>query len=239
MKRKQRFNSCETFVSCRVGDTWVVGDFGIRIYGQTQIFMKTQIPGALIFLRLIIGLIIIVLSCLHIDYYKIIAITFLIIGLLTDFFDGTIARHLNISTQNLRRLDSTVDQIFFISVIIATYIHCPEFFKTNAFKLKILIGSEALTYLISFLKFRKEIATHSIGAKIWALLLFATFIQITIQCQSALLFNICFWVGLLTRIEIITIVLILKEWTTDVPSFYHARKLRQGKEIKRYKMLNG
>jgi len=201
--------------------------------------MKTQIPKALIFLRLVIGLILIVLSCINIDHYKIIAITFLIIGLLTDFFDGIIARHLNISTQNLRRLDSTFDQIFFISVIIATYIHCPEFFKTNAFKLTILIGSEALTYLISFLKFRKEIATHSIGAKIWALLLFATLIQITIKCQSALLFNICFWVGLLTRIEIIAIVLTLKEWTTDVPSIYHARKLRQGKEIKRYKMLNG
>lgn len=201
--------------------------------------MKTQIPKLLIFLRLVIGLTIIVLSSFHIDNYKAIAITLLTIGLLTDIFDGIIARQLNISTQKLRRLDSTIDQVFFISVAVATYIQRPEFFTTNILKLSILIGVEALTYLISFLKFRKEIATHSIGAKVWTLLLFATLIQIIVQGQSTILFNLCFWIGLLTRLEIIAIILTLKKWTNDVPSFYHSLKLRQDKEIKRYKMFNG
>ena len=82
-------------------------------------------------------------------------------------------------------------------------------------------------------------ATHSIGAKIWTLLLFATLIQIILECQSILLFNICFWLGLLTRLEIIAIILILKKWTNDVPTFYHSIKLRQEKEIKRHKIFNG
>jgi phosphatidylglycerophosphate synthase len=201
--------------------------------------MKHQIPKALIISRLIIGLVIIILSAFHIGHYKTIAITLLTIGLLTDIFDGIIARRLNISSQQLRRLDSTVDQIFFISVGIATYIQCPDFFADNSLKLAVLIGIEALTYLVSFLKFRKEIATHSLGAKIWTLLLFATLIQIMVQCESTTLFAICFWVGLVTRFEIIAIILILKRWTNDVPTFYHAIKLRQGKEIKRHKMFNG
>lgn len=201
--------------------------------------MKTQIPKALIFSRLIIGLALIILSCLHIDKYKHIAITLLTIGLLTDIFDGIIARQLNVSTQKLRRLDSTIDQAFFISAAIATYIQCPDFFRDNALRLTILIGFEALTYLISFLKFKKEIATHSIGAKIWTLLLFATLIQIIVQCHSTVLFEICFWVGLLTRIEIIVIILILKKWANDVPSFYQALQLRNNKNIKRHKMFNG
>lgn len=201
--------------------------------------MKTKIPKALIFLRLIIGLTIIIFSSFHIDNYKTIAIILLTIGLLTDIFDGIIARQLNISTQKLRRLDSTIDQVFFISVAIATYIQCPDFYTDNALKLTILISVEALTYIVSFLKFRKEVATHSIGAKIWTLLLFATLIQIIVQCESTVLFNICFWVGLLTRFEIIAIILTLKKWTNDVPSFYHSLKLRQNKEIKRHKMFNG
>lgn len=201
--------------------------------------MKTQIPIILIFSRLVIGLAIIVFSSLHIDHYKTIAIILLTIGLLTDIFDGIIARQLNISTPKLRRLDSTIDQLFFTSVAIATYIQCPEFFKDNTLKLTILIGAEALTYLICFIKFRKEIATHSIGAKIWTLTLFATLIQIILQCQSTILFNICFWVGLVTRLEIIAIILTLKKWTNDIPTFYHALKLRQNKEIKRHKMFNG
>ena len=197
------------------------------------------LPLILIYARLAIGPIIILLSLARADHYIFIAITLFTIGLLTDIFDGIIARRLNISTQRLRRLDSTVDQVFFISFAVVTYIQCPDFFKTNATKLIILFGFEALTYLVSFFKFRKEIATHSIGAKIWTLLLFATLIQIIVQCQSVLLFNLCFWTGLLTRLEIMAIIFTLKQWTNDVPSVYHAIRFRQGKEIKRSKMFNG
>ncbi len=201
--------------------------------------MKYLIPKFLIFSRLFIGLAIIVFSSIQIEYYETIAIVLLSIGLLTDIFDGIIARNLNISTQKLRRLDSTIDQVFFISVAIATYIQCPTFFTDNFFKLTILISIEALTYVVSFFKFRKEIATHTVGAKIWTLFLFATLVQIIVQCQSTILFNICFWIGVITRFEIIAIILTLKKWTNDVPSFYHSLKLRQDKEIKRHKIFNG
>ncbi len=201
--------------------------------------MKYRIPEALIYSRLFIGLLMIVLSSMHIPNYPVIAIILLTIGLLTDIFDGIVARQLNISTQKLRRLDSSIDQVFFISVAVATFIHCPSFFTSNASQLIILLSVEALTYLISFIKFRKEIATHSIGAKLWTLLLFATLVQIIAQCQSTVLFSICFWAGIITRMEIIAIILILKKWTNDVPTFYHSILIRKEKEIKRDKMFNG
>ena len=201
--------------------------------------MKTQIPKLLIYSRLVMGPVMILFSVLHIAHYNVIAISLLTLGLLSDILDGIIARHLNISTQKLRRLDSSVDQVFFISVAVATFIQCPGFFKANALKLGILIGVEALTYLVSFIKFRKEIATHTIGAKIWTLLLFATLLQIMAQCESGMLFQLCFWVGLVTRLEIIAIILTLKTWTCDVPSCYHSIQLRRNKEIKRHKLFNG
>lgn len=201
--------------------------------------IKTQIPIALIYSRLTIGLSVIFLSFLQISNYKFIAITLLSIGLLTDVFDVIIARRLEISTEKLRRLDSTIDQIFFISFTVATYLQWPGFFKSNINKLAILIALECLTYLVCFLKFKKEIATHSIGAKIWTILLFATLVEITTHGQSIILFNCCFWVGVVTRVEIIAIMLILKRWTNDVPTFYHSLKLRAGREIKRHKLFNG
>ena len=198
-----------------------------------------NIPIALIYSRLIIGFVIILLSIFHVNNYSVLAITFLSIGLLTDIFDGIIARKLNISSEKLRRLDSSIDQVFFISVTIATYIQCPDFFKNNFIKLAILIGAEVMIYLVSYLKFKKEIATHSIGAKIWTLILFATLIEIIVHCESVVLFEACFWVGLATRIEIAAIIFTLKKWTNDVPTIYHAVKLSQGKEIKRHKLFNG
>ncbi|MDR6373016.1 CDP-diacylglycerol--glycerol-3-phosphate 3-phosphatidyltransferase [Chryseobacterium bernardetii] len=200
--------------------------------------MKSKIPVILIFSRLIIGFIIIALSLIKIENYQAITVVLLSIGLLTDIFDGIIARYLHVSTQKLRRMDSTVDQVFFISVGVAAYIQCPEFFKTNVSRISILAGAEALIYLVSFLKFRKEVATHSIGAKIWTLLLFGTLIQVILQCRSIILFNLCFWVGLLTRAEIIAILLLLKTWTNDVPSVFHSIQLRKGKTIKKSKMFN-
>lgn len=201
--------------------------------------MKSKIPVILIFSRLIIGFIIIALSLIKPENYRAIAVVLLSIGLLTDIFDGIIARYLNISTRKLRRMDSTVDQVFFVSVGVATYIQCPVFFETNAYKIGILAGSEVLIYLVSFLKFRKEVATHSIGAKIWTLFLFGTLIQVILECQSVILFNLCFWIGLLTRAEIIAILLLLKTWTNDVPSVFHSIQLRKGKTIKRSKIFNG
>jgi len=198
-----------------------------------------HIPIALIYSRLLIGFGIILLSVFHVDHYSFLAITLLSIGLLTDVFDGIIARKLNISSEKLRRLDSGIDQVFFISVAVATYIQCPDFFKANLIKLIILGVFEASTYVFSYLKFKKEIATHSIGAKIWTLSIFATLVEIMVHCESIELFEICFWLGLVTRLEILAIVFTLKKWTNDVPTIYHAIKLRQGKEIKRNKLFNG
>ena len=146
---------------------------------------------------------------------------------------------MNISTQNLRRLDSSIDQIFFVSILIATFIQCPNFFYSHKIQLLLLIGIEIVTYAVCFLKFKKEIATHAISSKIWTLILFAVLIQIMATCNSALLFQICFYTGILTRLEIIGIILLLKNWTNDVPSIYHAWLLRQGKTIKRNKLFNG
>jgi len=201
--------------------------------------LMKNIPIALIYSRLLIGFTIVLLSIFQVTHYAALAIILLSVGLLTDVFDGIIARKLNISSEKLRRLDSSIDQVFFISVAVATYIQCPDFFKSNLAKLIVLGSFELSTYVLSYIKFKKEIATHSIGAKIWTLILFATLVEIIVHCESVVLFELCLWIGLATRLEILAIVFTLKKWTNDVPSIYHAVKLRQGKEIRRNKLFNG
>lgn len=198
-----------------------------------------RIPLLLIYSRLVLGVIVLLMSMAHFEFYKIAAVIILLYSIISDIFDGIIARKINISNTSLRRLDSSIDQIFFICFIVATYIECPDFFIDNFIKLTILIGLEVLAYLISYIRFGKEVATHSIGAKFWALILVATLIQITLRCESNFLFDLCIYTGVLTRIEIIAIILILRQWTNDVPTFVHAIRLRQGKTIKRNKIFNG
>ncbi|MBO9203754.1 MULTISPECIES: CDP-alcohol phosphatidyltransferase family protein [Niastella] len=196
-------------------------------------------PVVLIYSRLLMGVVILLLSVLQVEYYNVIAIILFTTGLLTDIFDGIIARRLNISTERLRRLDSSIDQVFFISVTIATYLQCKAFFYSNYIMLAILLGTEALTYVISFIKLKKEVATHAISSKIWTLFLFATLIHIMVDCNAGILFQWCFYVGMISRLEIVAILLLLPKWTNDVPSVYHAILLRKGKEIRRHKLFNG
>jgi CDP-diacylglycerol--glycerol-3-phosphate 3-phosphatidyltransferase len=199
-----------------------------------------QLPYILIYLRLALGLVIIPLSLLHVPHFAAIALGFLAFGLVSDFLDGYIARHLGVSTERLRRLDSSIDVIFFTGISVATVIHCPDFLlREKRFPLIALITAEALTYGVSYFRFQREVATHSIGAKVWTLFLFATLVELLLHCRSGLLFEITFWLGLATRLEIAVIYLLLRNWTTDVPTVWHALQLRKGRSIKRYKVFNG
>jgi phosphatidylglycerophosphate synthase len=163
----------------------------------------------------------------------------MVLGLLSDIFDGIIARRLNVSSPALRRLDSGVDQFFWLSILAGCYIICPHFFNDNGLKISILIIMEAACYAISYIRFGKEVATHAISSKFWTLVLLATMIQVTATCSSVILFNICFYLGIATRMEIIAMLLIIKQWTNDIPTVYHAILIRNGKEIKRHKLFNG
>lgn len=198
-----------------------------------------RIPKLLIISRLFIGFYIIGIPLGFWTGTPNQMVLLLTVGLLTDIFDGIIARKLNVSNSTLRRWDSTVDQFFFLSVVGACFLLCPEFFEQQKYSIGFLLGSEAVIYVVCFLKFRKEVATHSIGAKIWTLTIFGTLVEIILTCEAPSLFPICFWLGLITRAEILAILVLLKSWTTDVPTFYHAILARKGQSIKRHPLFNG
>lgn len=197
------------------------------------------LPKFLIYTRLVAGFSLVVISLLRTTDYKTIAIMLVTYGILSDILDGIFARRLKVSGQGLRRLDSTVDQIFWISVAFATYLKCKSFFADHSQAIILLMSAEALTYLVSFVKFRKEVATHAIMSKIWALSIFATLVQVILTCRSSILFGICFYLGLVSRLEILAILILLRTWTNDVPTVYHAMLLRKGRSIKRNDFLNG
>ncbi|WP_201980296.1 CDP-alcohol phosphatidyltransferase family protein [Hymenobacter rubidus] len=198
-----------------------------------------HLPIVLIYSRLLIGGLLVGLHFLRVSHFAALGVGLVTLGLLTDVFDGIIARHVGVSTEKLRRLDSAVDQVFWAAVVGATWLACPGFFRQHATKLLALLVFEGLTYAVSYLKFRKEIATHSWGAKAWVLVSFAALVQLMITCDSDWLFDASFYLGVLSRLEMVAILVLLPNWTNDVPTAYHALLLRHNKPIKRHKLLNG
>ena len=198
-----------------------------------------HLPITLIYARLGLGLLLLGLAALGVPHFAAWAGAIITAGLLTDIFDGIIARQLGVSTEKLRRLDSTIDQVFCAAVVGAAWLACPGFFSRHATKLLLLLALEVLTYALCFLKFRKEIATHSWAAKAWVLVSFGALVQLISTCESGALFEASFYLGVLSRLEIGAIILLLRRWTNDVPTVWHAAQLRQGKPIKRHKLFNG
>jgi len=187
----------------------------------------------------ILGFLIVGITLFKPEFCQVYSVSFLILGMLNDIFYGMLARHLGVSTERLRRLSSNVDQIFFICAIVSIYLQQPAFFQQQLYPIIILVASEMAIYVVSFIKFRKEVATHSLGAKILTLFLFALLVQVTLTGQSHILFLIVFWLGILTRAEIIAIILVLKQWQNDVPNLKQAWRIRKGLAVQHNRFFNG
>jgi len=197
------------------------------------------IPIGLIYSRLVMGMIALLMALFPFTENRYALVGLITAGLISDILDGIIARKLGISTERLRRLDSSIDQVFWVCIGICALIMNPGFFKDHVVYILLLLTAEACCYIISYARFRKEVATHAIASKIWTLTLFATLIELIWSGGSSWLFLTCYYMGMVTRLEIIMILLIIKQWTNDVPSVYHAVLLRNNKPIKRNKYFNG
>ncbi len=197
-----------------------------------------NIPFLLIYSRIIIAILIGVVTFLEIEGKEWSIIVLLVIGFLTDVFDGIIARKLNVSSEKLRVWDSNVDQFFWIIVISSIFYMNFSFIKHNYIGIFSVLLLEVVAYVISYLKFKKTIATHSILAKLWVISLLVFLIDLTINSNSNVPFWICILLGGISRAEIIAIILKLDKWTTDIPSIFAVSKLNKGTKLKKSILFN-
>ena len=161
------------------------------------------------------------------ESFKILIALFLFLGVLTDIFDGIIARKLGCATDKLRRMDSQTDICFWLAALASIYIVYPTVISGIRVSLTTLIITEIICYSVSLLKFKRETCTHSYLSKLWGLTLFIAFTNMIIAENTGISWNICFIVGIASQVEVIAILLILPEWRRDIKSSYSAWKIRR------------
>ncbi|MCS3531427.1 hypothetical protein M2373_002843 [Chryseobacterium sp. JUb7] len=92
---------------------------------------------------------------------------------------------------------------------------------------------EALCYIVSIWKFGKETCTHAFLSKMWGLSLLIAFTCLIGFSEIGWAFYLAVGLGLISHIDVILIILILPKWQYDVPSAYHAWKIRNGRQHKK------
>jgi phosphatidylglycerophosphate synthase len=149
-----------------------------------------------------------------------------VIAVLSDIFDGIIARRLKVSTAQLRQADSWADICLYVCVAISTWLVYPQVIANFRVPLLSAIAIQLILFAISLIKFHKFPSFHTYTAKAWGLALLAATVGLfgfgyanTLWLAIAL----C-W---LNSLEEIAMTLLLPTWQCDILSIFHAVDLRK------------
>lgn len=197
-----------------------------------------KLPLYLILFRLALAPVILYMAWWWKDEGRLAIVILLYLGLLSDIFDGIIARKQNVADTKLRRMDSQTDMIFWVSTGIAAWKLNPEIINAYIVPIIIIFAMEASCYLISIAKFSRETCTHAFLSKLWGISLLIAFTSLIGFSHAGFPFMFAIIMGFISHIDRILITLILPHWTHDIPSAYHAYLIRKGIPFKKNKLLN-
>jgi len=149
-----------------------------------------------------------------------------LVAVLSDIFDGIIARRLGVSTAKLRQADSWADISLYLSIALSTWLVHPAVIQAFQTPLLIAIAFQLTLFAVSLAKFGKFPSFHTYTAKAWGLSLVVAVVGLfgygwTTPLWAAI--GLC----LLNSLEEMMMTLILPQWTHDVLSLVHALKLRE------------
>lgn len=182
-----------------------------------------RIPLALVILRLCLAPVLLATALLHPD--RTVFAICLIVALLSDYFDGVIARRLGVATAGLRRLDSITDTIFYVCALLAALATGYDLVRPYFPALVVLLLIEVLRYVYDIRKFGKEASYHMWSSKLWGLLLFIGMWSLLVLHRGGWPVALAIFWGIAADLEGLAISMTLRKWQTDVPTLWHARRL--------------
>ncbi len=144
----------------------------------------------------------------------------LALGVLSDIFDGIIARRLKVATEALRTWDSRADVVFWISAFAAVAIARPGLIPLLWPAAALIAALEIANHLVSFARFRREASPHHYLSKLFGLGLWALVTQALLTGGALPTLWIVLALGVASQIEAFAITMRLREWRCDVPSVF-------------------
>lgn len=138
-------------------------------------------------------------------------------GVLSDIFDGIIARRLGVATPKLRQADSAVDVLFWCCVFGAVWRRAPGMLWHHAWVITAFLVVEITCQVLCLARFRRMVATHTYAAKSWGLVLFAGFAVLMLAPNGLTIRVMCLY-GIAVDLEILGILVLAPRYPIDIPS---------------------
>jgi CDP-diacylglycerol--glycerol-3-phosphate 3-phosphatidyltransferase len=150
-------------------------------------------------------------------------------ALLSDIFDGVLARRWQCDTAGVRLFDSMADTVFYLGTAVALWIGQPEIWRSQGELLGVLLGLEAVRFAFDFAKFGKPASYHSWLAKSWGLVLAVAVIGCFALGRPSVLVPVALGLGIVCNLEGLAMSIVLPVWRKDVKTLAVAWRLREGK----------
>lgn len=187
---------------------------------------KTRIPAVLVSFRAALGPVVVLLSLARSPTSGAFIAALIVLALLSDIFDGMLARLWEVDTEDLRRWDTRADTFFYLCVLIAVLLRHPLAIVDRWPLITALLAAEAAQHLFALHKYRRHASYHSVLSKIWGLLMATAMISLLGLNVDGWFTDFTLGWGILCNLQGLAMSLLLPTWHRDVPSLFHAIRLR-------------
>jgi CDP-diacylglycerol--glycerol-3-phosphate 3-phosphatidyltransferase len=190
-------------------------------------FRPAAVPYLLVALRFVCGLAMVGVAVAKIAYGGPLCAALLAIGVVSDIYDGVIARRLGSDTDLLRLLDSRCDLVFWTAATGAAVLLHPALLARTWPIILVFAVLEASVHIVSFARFRREASPHHLLSKLFALSLWVLLTLLLITGDGGWLQAFVFALGVASELEALAITLALPSWRRDVRNLGEALALRR------------
>jgi phosphatidylglycerophosphate synthase len=184
--------------------------------------IKTTIPNLISMARIILTPLLLLMGWAH---QAVAFLVLLALLLISDFLDGFLARRLHQETRLGSQLDTAGDVLLTVFSIAGGWLLWPERVTPEAPFFLSMLGLLGLSGLICLIKYRHFPTYHAWSAKI-STAVAGTGVWILFAGITPWVFRIAIGVLAFSAFEEILITLILPAWRPNVPTVFHALRLR-------------
>jgi phosphatidylglycerophosphate synthase len=149
------------------------------------------------------------------------------LALTSDVFDGVLARRWRLDTVALRRWDTRADTFFYACVLAVICLRHPEALARRPVLIAGLLTAEVIQHVFAAAKYGHHASYHSWLSRVWGLMMAAAMIALLGWDIDNWFLDLTISWGILCNAQGLVMSLLLPEWTNDVPTLFHALKLRR------------
>lgn len=186
---------------------------------------KLQLPLLFISFRVVLGPAVIALGLLSAGGPMLVGCIGL--ALLSDIFDGVLARRWHIDTEKIRRWDTRADTLFYACVLLTAVLRYPMAFERRCVLLAGLVAVEIFQHAFAAMKYGRHASYHSVLSKIWGLMMASAMCALLGAGRDNWFLDLTLAWGIACNLQGLAMSLMLPRWQRDVPSLFHAVRLRR------------